>query len=637
MYLYVAADMRRGGAFEAPALAATTERHHLPLCRPALHAIGDPAVEMASHGSDGVVFELATGLPSPPQLDAAERVLGGGTRVWVYWPAEGAVECLDCDRIASLRTHLRSIALLRGVGLPMCDGVARFRRMRPALRWIYRGAFPVRRSDLESKLDFLVAAAQPVPLQRPATTAQPRTVLYLRTDYWKPSEHVPALDPPVRALATFADHLVCLTPHGPDDGGDRIRHINIGAPASPAGQDGIVLAREYYLPIVRTACQMLRPLILYERLTLGQSVGAELSQTLRLPYVLEYAGRAAITREAIGDAAPAYPDIYTRAEELALRQATAVLVPTEAMRDTLVARGIEHGRVFVSAEGDIHRLLPRIAVTDETRPCGVETGDLDKDRIQRQWNENPAGSHYARLAQPRTLDWFLEIERHRYGAYAPWMPDVMEFARHGGNAVLEIGGGVGTDLAQFAMHGARVTDIDLAAGHLALAAENFHARGLDGRFVQGDAESLPFPDASFDLVYSNGVLHHTPNTRTVVAEIRRVLRPGGRAIVMLYAENSLHYWRKLVWRLGVRDGLLDRMSMGEIMSRTVERSANGAQPLVKVYTAARAGSLFSEFDRVSICRRQLLGEELPGGLQWAAGPLALRLGWNLIVKAVKRP
>jgi SAM-dependent methyltransferase len=146
---------------------------------------------------------------------------------------------------------------------------------------------------------------------------------------------------------------------------------------------------------------------------------------------------------------------------------------------------------------------------------------------------------------------------------------------------------------------------------------------------------LPFEDRSFDLVYSNGVLHHTPNTSAVVREILRVLRPGGRAIVMLYAEHSLHYWRKLVWRLGMKDGLLARMSMGEIMSRTVERSANEARPLVKVYSPARAAALFKEFAQVEIVQRQLEPGELPKSLRWALPFIERRWGWNLIIKADK--
>src|SRR5205807_184641 len=103
-----------------------------------------------------------------------------------------------------------------------------------------------------------------------------------------------------------------------------------------------------------------------------------------------------------------------------------------------------------------------------------------KTETQQQWNNDPCGSHYVKEATPHTLDWFLEAESYRYGDYAPWMPELMEFAQHRGERVLEIGGGMGTDLAQFARHGAIVTDIDLSAGHLALAQENFKLRGLQG-------------------------------------------------------------------------------------------------------------------------------------------------------------
>ena len=80
----------------------------------------------------------------------------------------------------------------------------------------------------------------------------------------------------------------------------------------------------------------------------------------------------------------------------------------------------------------------------------VETGDAYKDQVQNQWNNNPVGSETAKGAQPHTLEWFLEVERYRHGVYAPWMPEVMEFAGHAGEAILEVGGGMGTDLAQFA-------------------------------------------------------------------------------------------------------------------------------------------------------------------------------------------
>jgi glycosyltransferase involved in cell wall biosynthesis/ubiquinone/menaquinone biosynthesis C-methylase UbiE len=269
--------------------------------------------------------------------------------------------------------------------------------------------------------------------------------------------------------------------------------------------------------------------------------------------------------------------------------------------------------------------------------AAAATGDVYKDEVQRQWDNDPAGSHYVKAADPHTLDWFLEAEAYRYGEYAPWMAETMEFARHSGEQLLELGGGMGTDLAQFAKHGAVVTDLDLSAGHLELAKENFRLRGLQGQFVLHDAEKIVFPDNTFDVVYSNGVIHHTPHTRTVVQEIYRVLKPGGKVIVMVYAENSLHYWRNLVWAIGLKQDQLRQFSMGEIMSRSVERSDNAkARPLVKVYTPKRLRSLFSRFEDIQIVQRQMVGAEKPRLLSWMPLPMMWQLmGWNLVIKAHK--
>jgi ubiquinone/menaquinone biosynthesis C-methylase UbiE len=240
-------------------------------------------------------------------------------------------------------------------------------------------------------------------------------------------------------------------------------------------------------------------------------------------------------------------------------------------------------------------------------------------------------------AERHTLEWFLEVEGYRYREYAPWMREIMEFDRHAGERLLEIGAGIGTDLAQFAKAGAIVTDLDLSSGHLELAKENFALRGLKGEFVLHDAEVLPFDDNTFDLVYSNGVLHHTPNTASVVDEIYRVLKPGGRALVMVYAETSLHYWRNLVWEIGLKEGQLDERSMGDIMSAVVERSDNAAaRPLVKVYTKPRLRALFKRFTDIEVVRRQMVHSEVPKLLSRVpVAELGKMMGWNLIIKARK--
>lgn len=268
----------------------------------------------------------------------------------------------------------------------------------------------------------------------------------------------------------------------------------------------------------------------------------------------------------------------------------------------------------------------------------VVSDDYFKRQVQEQWDEDACGSHYVDNAPEGTLDWYLEAERYRYGKYAPWMPRVMEFASHAGERVLEIGAGLGTDLAQFAKHGALTTDVDLSSGHLEHAKRNFALRGLTGEFQHGDAEVLPFDDATFDVVYSNGVIHHTPNTAAAVREMFRVLKPGGKAIVMVYAENSWHYWREQVLRIGIQNGELDRHSMGWIMSGSVEISSHGQRPLVKVYTRRRLRNLFAGagFRSIRIVQRQMVQGELPARFSWVPVSLAGRLmGWNLILKGLR--
>lgn len=275
-------------------------------------------------------------------------------------------------------------------------------------------------------------------------------------------------------------------------------------------------------------------------------------------------------------------------------------------------------------------------MTGERVLSTLDTGDRYKDEVQRQWNEDACGSHYVKESEQNTLEWYLEAERYRYDTYGPWMPEVMEFADHRGEKVLEIGAGMGTDLAQFAKNGAICTDLDLSAGHLEHARRNFALRGLTATFVHGDGEELPFPDDTFDVVYSNGVIHHTPNTQQVIERIHRVLKPGGKAIIMVYAENSWNYWRQIVVERGLRQNHFADQSAGEIMSRSVEISSRGQKPLVKVYTAARLRDMFRAFDDIQVCKRQLLSEELPPILRHI--PIGLwerAMGWNLIVKARK--
>ena len=115
---------------------------------------------------------------------------------------------------------------------------------------------------------------------------------------------------------------------------------------------------------------------------------------------------------------------------------------------------------------------------------------------------------------------------------------LVNFDGYRGRRVLEVGCGAATDLARFARGGAIVTGVDLAPSAIELARTNFAQQGLHGEFHVADGERLPFADDTFDLVYAHGVVQYTPDSRALVAECRRVLRPGGEAIFQVYNRVS---------------------------------------------------------------------------------------------------
>ena len=264
----------------------------------------------------------------------------------------------------------------------------------------------------------------------------------------------------------------------------------------------------------------------------------------------------------------------------------------------------------------------------------------EKLRAREQWGQDPCGAEYVREHELGTREFFDEVERYRYAEYAPWMRQVMEFDRFAGARLLEIGCGMGTDLLQFARGGARCVGIDLTPRSVEITRHRFRLYDAAGAFMISDGEHLPFPDESFDAVYSNGVLHHTPDTAGAIREVHRVLRPGGVAKVMLYHRNSLNYWLEIVLRRGVLGAEFLRGRSGEdIMSRVIEFSDHDARPLVKVYSRNEARELFRLFKDVKVEVEQLTRAELrflsPLVSDSMFERLAKRIGWNVIITAVK--
>jgi ubiquinone/menaquinone biosynthesis C-methylase UbiE len=220
------------------------------------------------------------------------------------------------------------------------------------------------------------------------------------------------------------------------------------------------------------------------------------------------------------------------------------------------------------------------------------------------WTADPCAANVVSLS-PGSRAYFERLLEARH-AYAPWMAHALDYSGTAGLDVLDIGCGQGIDVARYAMAGARAVGVDLTPRHVELTRAHLRDMGLAAEVVIGDAEALPFPDASFDRVSSNGVLHHTPDIHAALHEARRVLRPGGEARVIMYNRNSIHYWvHQVLWRGVLRGRLLAERSMAGVLSTGVEYTSIGARPLVRVYSQRQVRALMraAGFVQVASCVR----------------------------------
>ena len=162
-----------------------------------------------------------------------------------------------------------------------------------------------------------------------------------------------------------------------------------------------------------------------------------------------------------------------------------------------------------------------------------------KEEVRGYWNRQSCDTHAA-SSEKFTKDYFEEIESYRYKDQ-PFIHSFAQFPRYHGKRVLEVGFGAGTDFIQWLRAGAKVSGIDLTQEGLDNLTHRIAVYGLPApeSIRVADAENLPFESGTFDLGYSFGVLHHSPDTPKAVAELVRVIRPGGELKIMLYNRYSI--------------------------------------------------------------------------------------------------
>ena len=209
--------------------------------------------------------------------------------------------------------------------------------------------------------------------------------------------------------------------------------------------------------------------------------------------------------------------------------------------------------------------------------------------IYEFWNRAACGEELLL----RSLD-TLGYESQRTERYRlePYIPGFAGFARCKGLKVLEIGVGLGAEHPSFAEGHADLHGVDLTPRAIEHTRRRLELFGLTSQLSVSDAEVLPFPNATFDLVYSWGVLHHCADTPQTFREVLRVLKPGGTARIMIYSK-----WSLVGLMLWIRYALLrgrPLMTLQEIYGKYLE------SPGTKAYTVAEARNMCAGFSDVRI-------------------------------------
>src|SRR5579863_6998923 len=287
--------------------------------------------------------------------------------------------------------------------------------------------------------------------------------------------------------------------------------------------------------------------------------------------------------------------------------------------------------------------------------------------IRQFWNENPVGSNFVTYEADKSFYTKYDEFRYRTEGHILGELDAIDLA---GKKTLEIGLGQGADSMQLIDRGAIYYGIDLTEESVRRVKERF--RLFDKKYAEvkvANATQIPYADATFDVLYSHGVIHHSPEIEKIVSEIHRVLKPGGQAVIMLYHKNSFNYYVSI--GLLRRAGLLlmqvlpflakpvsrltgesvDRINRHKYHLRLegwkyfrlknfLHRSTDGPDNVYSsVWTAKTSRKLFGAFSTVTthvhfLNERHLLGIQhlLPRSAKKA---MATRYGWHLWIKAVK--
>lgn len=292
--------------------------------------------------------------------------------------------------------------------------------------------------------------------------------------------------------------------------------------------------------------------------------------------------------------------------------------------------------------------------------------DFTSDRIAEFWQKHPCGSDFVNASEWK--DFFINYDRFKYNS-EPHILDEIKKIDFRGKRVLEIGMGQGAEAQKIIEAGGIYNGIDLTEESIARVKIRFKLFSLSYESLEVmNAERLDFPEESFDIVFSHGVLHHSPRIKTIINEIYGVLRRGGRVVVMLYHRKSLNYQVsiKLIRRLGISllfipgmsklvakltNEKLERLEKHLIalkrngltylkMENFIHKATDGPENIFSsVFSKSEGAELFSAFKNLSYSKYLFNERHFPIIRSFLSTEIkkkiASKYGWHLWIKGIK--
>ena len=258
--------------------------------------------------------------------------------------------------------------------------------------------------------------------------------------------------------------------------------------------------------------------------------------------------------------------------------------------------------------------------------------------VEKWWEKDSAT--YQKLAD-------LDVSVH-YGPFAPDEDKLKLLGKVKGKKILEIGSGLGTMAVNYALCEAEVTCVELSDKSLELCKKNFEVRKLKGHFYSGNAEELLSflpKGVKYDMIFSFGVIHHSPHPEVIIENMKKVLKPGGELKLMVYNKYSFKLFaifKELnIWDFHDANYQIAKRSEAEINCPiTFTYTQNEAKELLGegfVINSIYKDHIFKYDIEHYIKKEYVINDAFKNMTDNEFKEMESELGWHLMVKATYNP